>query len=248
MATAARPESQRVHALDVYPDLGRRLTPDQLRIARHHLVAQVGSLRPGPTQSSGRIEREPGHLGILILDGLLIREVHLGGIVATELVGRGDVLRPVDHDGEGAPVPFDVAWRVLQPTRILYLDREFALAAGRWPEVIEEIVSSAVRRSQSLAMHLAVSHLRRVDTRLLVLLWHMADRWGKVSPQGVLVPLNLTHQMLGRLVGAQRPSVTTALRQLAEEGRVSRSADGTWMLHGDPPDTLERLREDGAAD
>ena len=74
------------------------------------------------------------------------------------------------------------------------------------------------------------------------MLWYLADRWGKVRPDGVNVPLELTHQTLGRLVGAQRPSVTTALKQLGEEGRVTRCDDGTWLLHGDPPDTLERLR------
>jgi CRP/FNR family cyclic AMP-dependent transcriptional regulator len=78
------------------------------------------------------------------------------------------------------------------------------------------------------------------------MMWYLADRWGKVTPDGVHLPLRLTHQTLGRLVGAQRPSVTTALKQLAAEGRLTREGDGTWMLHGDPPDTLERLRADTA--
>ena len=104
----------------------------------------------------------------------------------------------------------------------------------------------AIRRVHSLALHLAVSHLRRVDTRLLVLLWHLADRWGRVEPDGVRVPMRLTHQTLGRLVGAQRPSVTTALKQLADAGHVARMADGTWLLRGDPPDTLARIRATAA--
>jgi DNA-binding GntR family transcriptional regulator len=62
------------------------------------------------------------------------------------------------------------------------------------------------------------------------------------------VPLNLSHRALGHLVGAQRPSVTTALRQLTSEGLVSRCADGTWMLHGEPPATLAELRAAVAAD
>ncbi len=32
------------------------------------------------------------------------------------------------------------------------------------------------------------------------------------------MPLKLTHQTLGSLVGARRPSVTTALNQLIDEG------------------------------
>ena len=105
----------------------------------------------------------------------------------------------------------------------------------------------AVSRAQSLAIALAVSHLRHVDARLHVLMWYLADRWGKVRPDGINVPLKLTHQALGRLVGAQRPSVTTALKQLAESGLLTRAGDGTWLLHGDPPETLQRMREQGDA-
>jgi hypothetical protein len=181
-------------------------------------------------------------MGVLVVDGLMTRDVVLGSTVATELVGHGDILRPADYDGVGAPVPFDVEWRVLQPTQIALLDREFAGVICHWPEAVEVILQGAVRRAQTLGLHLAVCHLRRVQTRLLVLMWHMADRWGKVTPEGVSVPVKLTHQLLGRLVGAQRPSVTTALKQLLEDGLLSRSADGTWMLHGEPPDTLERMR------
>jgi CRP/FNR family cyclic AMP-dependent transcriptional regulator len=86
-----------------------------------------------------------------------------------------------------------------------------------------------------------------VDVRLLVMMWYLADRWVKVTPGGVNVPLRLTHQTLGRLVGAQRPSVTTALKQLAVEGLLTRAADGSWLLHGDAPDTLERLRDQTAS-
>jgi CRP/FNR family cyclic AMP-dependent transcriptional regulator len=141
-------------------------------------------------------------------------------------------------------VPFAVQWTVLEPTRLAVLDRRFTAVIGHWPEAIEVIMRASMRRVHSLALHLAVSHLRRVDTRLLVLFWHLADRWGKVEREGVHVPMRLTHQTLGRLVGAQRPSVTTALKQLTDSGQVSRLDDGSWRLHGEPPDTLERLRAD----
>jgi CRP/FNR family transcriptional regulator, cyclic AMP receptor protein len=229
----------RVPIADLYPELVAEMPDGRRQAAREKLLAPAETLSVGPwTPARDR----SGGIGILILDGLLMRDVVLGETVAAEIVGRGDVLRPDQHDGSGAPVPFDVQWRVIQPTTLAHLDRAFAVALAPWPEAIEGIVAAAVRRSQSLALHLAVGHLRRVHTRLLVLLWHMADRWGKVGTEGVHVPLKLSHRELGHLVGAQRPSVTTALRQLTAEGRVSRRADGTWMLHGDPPETLARLR------
>jgi CRP/FNR family transcriptional regulator, cyclic AMP receptor protein len=243
LETSIPNQVRKVRVVDVFPEIVEQLDPQQELLARRHLVATLDEIPRGIWKPRREIRREPGHLGLLVLEGLLTRDVVLGDTVATELVGRGDVLRPVDHDGEDAPVPFDVVWHVLEPTRIAVLDREFARVAAHWPEVMEVLFQGAVNRAQSLAITLAVSHLRRVDARLLVIMWYLADRWGKVRRDGVNVPLKLTHQTLGRLVGAQRPSVSTSLKQLAEEGLLTRADDGTWLLHGDPPDTLQRLRE-----
>jgi hypothetical protein len=49
---------------------------------------------------------------------------------------------------------------------------------------------------------------------------------------GVNVRLRLSHEVLGHLVGAQRASVTTALRHIGESGRLARRTDGTWLLRG----------------
>ena len=247
MTVSTQASGARIRVAEAFPELTRHLPPDQARIAGHYALATIEELRPGQWQPHPSLQPQPGHMGVLVVEGLMTRDVVLGNTVATELVGRGDILRPADYDGAAAPVPFDVQWRVLQPTRIALLDRDFAAVICHWPEAVEVIVQSGVRRAQTLGLHLAVCHLRRVDARLLVLMWHMADRWGKVTPEGVSVPLKLTHQLLGRLVGAQRPSVTTALKKLMDEGRVSRAGDGTWLLHGDPPDTLERMRESADA-
>jgi CRP/FNR family transcriptional regulator, cyclic AMP receptor protein len=239
---APQTPSKKVRVIDAFPEMADQLDPEQERLARQYALATLQVVPPGLWHPRRDLQREPGHLGLLVLGGLLTRDVVMGETLATELVGRGDILRPIDHDGQDAPVPFDIVWHVLEPTRIAILDRHFAKVIGHWPEMMEVLMRGAVRRAQSLAITLAVSHLRRVDTRLLVIMWYLADRWGKVTPQGVSVPLRLTHQTLGRLVGAQRPSVTTALKQLSEEGRLTRARDQTWLLHGGPPETLERLR------
>jgi CRP/FNR family cyclic AMP-dependent transcriptional regulator len=247
MATSETAQrAQRIHVLDALPGLGEGLSPDQERVARRHAMATVLRLTPGAWQPQRPIDPERGQLGLLVLDGLLTRNVVMGEILATELVGRGDILRPSDHDGEDAPVPFDVAWHVLEPARIAVLDRRFTQVVGHWPELQDALMSCAIGRAHSLAVTLAVSHLRRVDVRLLVMMWYLADRWGTVRPEGVHVPLRLTHQTLGRLVGAQRPSVTTALKQLADEGSLTRLRDQSWLLHGDPPGMLARPRSETA--
>jgi hypothetical protein len=85
-----------------------------------------------------------------------------------------------------------------------------------------------------------------VDRRLTALFWHLADRWGRVSINGVIVPLALTHRMLGQLVGARRPTVSTALSKLADRGELVRQPDASWLLRGDPPDAGALARGRGA--
>jgi CRP-like cAMP-binding protein len=227
--------TRKVLVADAFPQILDDLEGEQALAAKRHLVAELVEIEPGTWKPPPEVRREPGHLGLLVLDGLLTRDVVLEGTLATELVGRGDIIRPSDHDGQDAPVPFDIVWQVLEPARMAVLDRQFTQAAMKWPEAMEVLFRGAVHRAQSLAIGLAVSNMRRVDQRLLSLMWYLADRWGRVTPEGVKVPLRLTHQTLGRLVGAQRPSVSTALGQLAEDNRLTRAPDGTWVLHGEAP-------------
>ena len=69
--------------------------------------------------------------------------------------------------------------------------------------------------------------------RLWMLFWELADRYGKVHPDGIHLDLPLTHEVLSHLAGARRPSVSGALTRLADEAGCA--ARGAWMLSGDPP-------------
>jgi CRP/FNR family transcriptional regulator, cyclic AMP receptor protein len=93
----------------------------------------------------------------------------------------------------------------------------------------------------------AIAHITRVDERLLALLWLLAERWGRVVPGGVLVSLRLPHRTLAGMVGARRPSVTTALGQLMARGAIERRQDGAWVLRGGPPAGAAIASEDGTA-
>jgi CRP-like cAMP-binding protein len=114
------------------------------------------------------------------------------------------------------------------------LDRRVSQAVGRWPELVAALAERGLRRSRSLAVHAAIENIRGIDRRLLTLFWHFAERWGERGPDGVRIPLDLTHQMLSELVGARRPSVTTALGLLRREGLLV-PVDGGWVLTGEPP-------------
>jgi len=67
------------------------------------------------------------------------------------------------------------------------------------------------------------------------MLWHLADRFGRVQTDGVVVPLPLCHSLLAWLVGARRPAVCRAVNELEQAGRIARRPDNTWWLDRQPP-------------
>lgn len=210
-------------------------------MARRYAVARVVEIPRGVYTPADMFEGN-GLLGLLVIDGLLIRQVAVAERSCGELVGPGAVLRPWDDFGRTAPLPFEVSWRVLQTTRVASLDRRFLATIVRWPALIESFVERATERAHTLAFNVAVHCLQHVDLRLLVLLWHFADRFGRVTSSGTLVPLPLSHADLAELVGAARPSVSAALRDLAEQGQVRRNSDRTWLLSREPPQALQDMR------
>ena len=62
-----------------------------------------------------------------------------------------------------------------------------------------------------------------------------------MTTAGVKLPLPLSHGLLAGIVGARRPTVSTALGALRDQGLVERT-EGGWLLHGDPPGELHDLR------
>ena len=234
--------------LDRDPELGRGLEADDFALAARQLVARTSPLEPGEWTGPWGGEDDPdGSIGALVLDGLMLRVQRIGNVAAAELLGSGDILRPWLTGHEGSSLPASARWQVLQPTTVAILDRRFTAAAGHWPEVVTALTERSVQRARLLSFQMAIANVRRIDARLLLLLWRLADRWGRVTGDGVVVPLHLTHGWLANLVGAQRPSVTTALGNLAGAGRVQRLDDGSWLLRGHPPDIAEPLFAAGPA-
>lgn len=220
-----------VAVIDADPDLAEGLPQGERETASRRLVAPTMELSVGPWVPDEKGEAGTRQaIGVLVLSGLLTRSITLEGRTTGELLGSGDVLRPWDVEDPPPQVSFDVQWAVHSPTRLALLDRRFVAAASRWPSVLEEIAKRSVRRSRALSLQLALGQVPRIEGRLLLLFWRLAERWGRVTPDGILVPLRLTHETLAALVAARRPSVTSALGRLAESGLVQRR-DGGWLVH-----------------
>lgn len=220
-----------VALLEADPDLGEGVLAVELPIAVRASRAVVLEISPpGWDPTPLRAPRCAQWLGLFLVDGLMLRCVSVGRRTACELFGPGDVVRPWDADGEYAPLPITVTWRVLRPTRLAVLDDAFTLRMSRWPTVTSQIVARVARRARHLALAHAVTNLPRAYARLLMLFWLLAERWGRVGPEGVRISLPLTHEVLAMLVGAHRPTVTVGLQKLDAAGLLHRERRDSWLL------------------
>jgi CRP/FNR family transcriptional regulator, cyclic AMP receptor protein len=222
-------------------DLDDGLSPGADTAARRRLTAPLMRLRRGrwPLPDAQR-ERHDRWLGLLVIDGLMIRTVRVSQLECCELLGPGDVIRPWDGDDDIAPLASGASWRVVEDARVVLLDEAFTRMAYQWPEVVSELMDRGLRRSRSLAVQLAISQARRADVRVMALFWHLADRWGRVTPDGVVVELDLTHSLLSRLTCLRRPTVSVTLKELRETGQLISLSRSTWLLHGASPSDRQR--------
>jgi CRP/FNR family cyclic AMP-dependent transcriptional regulator len=227
-----------IRVLEHDPELGEGLDGERRRIALERLQALVIGVSRGGWGTPNWPEAVRRGPGLLVLDGYVVRQVEIGGRVSAELLGAGDLLRPWQREDAMASVPRRPTWRALERSRLAVLDVEFGRRAAPFPEVHAALIGRALRRSRQLVVSLAIAHQPRVEARVQMTLWQLADRFGTVRQDGVLLPLRLTHTLLADLVAARRPTVSAAVSALERAGFLSREAGGTWLLHGRPPEHL----------
>lgn len=241
---AARPPRQdAVRVFDHDPDLIAGIDAESAQMLRRCAIARRLALPCGswsPPAGDGPLA---GALGLLVLDGLVCRSLRVHDRDCPELLGAGDLLRPWEETAPGL-IDEGSSWRVLQPTTIAILDARFAALLGRWPSITVALLARSTQRARALALQRGIAHTRQAETRLLSLFWQLAERWGRMTPQGVVLPLPLTHELLGQLACLHRPTTSTALQRLVRAGEIARRADRGWALLGEPP----AQRGDAAAD
>jgi CRP/FNR family transcriptional regulator, cyclic AMP receptor protein len=219
--------------LDEDGDLADLVPHAQLLTARQASLAGVVDLPSGWWDARVDADRARDGFGLLVLDGVLVRRVGYGGRFGAELLAGGDLLRPWEYDGDET-IGFETTWRVLASSRLAVLDTVWTERMARYTRVGPALAGRALQRSRRLAAMMAIAQQPRLDERLWMLFWELADRHGRVHADGVYLELPLTHEVLSHLVAARRPSVSGALTKLADQGRGRR--DGRrWVLSGDPP-------------
>jgi hypothetical protein len=228
----------RTSVLDEDPELAELVGEGRHEAARAAGTAAVLTIPVGGWNAIADAPHEGrGGYGLLVLDGLVVRRVGFDGRWGAELLGPGDLLRPWEGDGDSVSgtLPLEAHWRVMHTLRLAVLDLSWAGRMAAYPQAGAELSGRALKRSRRLVAAMAIVQVPRLDDRLWLLFWELADRWGRVHPDGVHLDLPLTHELLSHLAAARRPSVSGALTKLADDGRVLR-VGRSWVLTGDPPD------------
>ena len=227
--------------LDLDSDLADELDPESRRLARAAATALTFDADPGPFDLGPWLDEVGQGPGLLVLDGVLALNARVGDRIASELVGAGDLLQPL-WGGPERLLSCTVEWRALLPMRLVLLDAGFPRRVRFWPQIGQALLRRAGRRAINLDVQRAIAAQPRLEVRLALLLWHLAGRWGKVERGGVRLALPLTHQLLGQLIGAERPSVSHALGRLAEGGFVTGHGD-EWHLIGSLEQSLPSVMD-----
>lgn len=169
-----------VNVLEIDPGLVEGLDAARAEAARAKGRARLVTVERGPWSSTSA---DP-ELGFLVLEGFLWRRVTLGDQASGELLGPGDLIRPFGADVDDYEmVPSEVSWTVLEQAWVAEFGGPFLGQMREHPEVVAQLVRRSVRRSQGLALRLALVHLR-LSAALHFLLWQLADRFGRGAARG----------------------------------------------------------------
>jgi CRP/FNR family cyclic AMP-dependent transcriptional regulator len=229
-----------VALLHVDAGLRAAVPADERAVAERVAIAPCRAVAPGPW-SPQSLDADGDAFGALLIRGLVTHETTIAHRRSAELFGPGDLLRP--WPGFDSAVPATSRWASDDAGALVaVLDRRFLAAARRWPALFVVLHDRLAEQLDRATARAAIMALPRVEQRVLALFWQLADRWGTVRPEGIVIELGLTHELIGQLIGARRPTVSLALQPLTNDGLLQRTSTGCWLL---AHDSLEALPEIG---
>lgn len=214
-----------VSLLEAHPELGRPLTAkDRAAVSRIELPVQ--SVARGDVDV-GTLLAEAKAIGLFVLEGMLLQRLRISDRLTLLLLGPGDLFVPSEEPQTA--LRMQLGCIATTPTRVALLDQRALTAARRWPHITAALLGQMAQQSERVAVQLAIAHLPRIDERLLEIMALLGERWGHVTADGTIIPLALTHEALGALIGSRRSSTTIALGRLAKRGHLLKHERG-WLL------------------
>jgi hypothetical protein len=216
---------QPVRLLDLEPDLIRYL-PQEQRAEARTMLFPVARIAPGDFDVRALFDQSNA-FGAFLLDGMLVQRMRLGAHTGVRLLGPGDSMA-ITYLARSSLLTESVCRAVL-PARIALLGYDVLAATHRWPMLVAGLQARSAEQSERVMAQLMICQLPRVEERVLSILWLLAETWGQVTSRGTVLPLMLTHELIGLLIGARRPTVSLALRDLTEDGALLKQDTG-WLL------------------
>jgi hypothetical protein len=223
-------------------ELGATFPDERTTAAAERVTVAAARLDFGPVDPGelpAMLDPEWPAAGALVVGGLMFADSRLAGQTSTQIFGAGDVL-PLAPDSL-AVLPFRSRLSVAEVATLVPLDDRFLGLAHRFG-LARRLADAAIDQVRRAAAQQAISQLSRVELRLLAMMWHLAERWGRMTPDGLALDLDVTHARLGQLVGAKRPTVSLALKLLEDERALRRTGNGSWLL---AKDSWRMLADDG---
>ncbi len=230
-----------IRLFDLDPDLVRFLSEED-RAEAAELTVPIVRVGRGRTDLE-QLLRETGAFGVAVAEGMILQSVQVVDHVGLRLLGPGDVAG-IAHD-YASTVRVACHTRTDAHASLALLNREILIAVYRWPLLLTGFLFRVAQQAERTTDQLVICQLPRVEDRVLALMWQLAESWGYVTRSGTVVPLTLTHELLGGLIGARRSTVTLAIDRLAERGAMVRTGEN-WLLL-ERPDVPARLPEQIAA-
>ena len=178
-------------------------------------------------------EGEPGNDLFMILEGK-IKLVHASTDGRESLMA---VLGPGEMFGELSlfdPGPRTSTAKALTETQALRLSNAQLLPwlAGR-PEVDASLLQALARRLRRTNEAMADLVFSDVPGRVAKALMELGEKFGTLTPNGLLVTHDLTQEELAQLVGASRETVNKALADFAQRGWITLESRQVLILDVD---------------
>ncbi len=178
----------------------------------------------------------------MVADGLLAARLRISGHTSTVILGSGDMVCACDIEALHGSMPEERSILALTAIRVVAVDHRLLRSCLRWPAVARALLDCLTQRLRLSTLSLAVHQSPRVEERLWLALWQLADRFGRVSPSGAVVTLpHVTHSVLAEVVAARSPSVTSAMSRLSASGLIEVTGRHRWLLRLRPEEGLRML-------
>lgn len=220
--------------LDLDPELSAAVGATGNPVMRRACAATLVTLPAGRLDIPALLSERGAHAALL-LEGLVVQRIVIGGQASVELLGGGDMLTGVGPlEREFSLLTPSIGWTCAKDTRIALLPPSIAYAAARWPALGAALRQRMETRHIRLSTLHAIAQIPRAEARLYLLLWLLAERFGRVTSEGVVLDVVLPYRTIGEMIGARRSTVSLAMKALRSSGSVAPRADGTVVLLGTP--------------